>query len=72
MKTQNIRNTTRAESSAEDSDSDDIESANLPVVAPNARAERSYSPYRDSAPVVDVGTADSNEDVSYFFYELKL
>lgn len=64
VRNRNIRNT-RAESSADDTDEDGIESADLPVVTPNVRAERAYSPYRDSAPV-DVGRDHSNENVCMF------
>ena len=47
-----------------DDDDEDIESAELPVVEPNVRAERSTSPYRDAAPVDIKRSNDSNEAVS--------
>ena len=66
----NNRNTTQLVESSDDNEDDDeddndIESAELPVVAPNVRAERSTSPYRDAAPIdINQGPA-SNEKVTH-------
>ncbi|XP_066912168.1 tubby protein-like isoform X1 [Clytia hemisphaerica] len=59
----NNTSTTQIVDSSDDNgdDDDDIESAELPVVQPNVRAERSASPYRDAAPVDIRQGSDSNE-----------
>jgi len=73
----NSRNTTQIVESSDDNnedddDEDDIESAELPVVAPNVRAERSTSPYRDAAPVDIKQGPDSNEKVQLLCETLRL
>ena len=49
--------------SSDDQDDDGIDTSELPVVEPNARAERSHSPYRDAAPV-DFKRGTENEKVN--------